>query len=113
MNKTPPPAKSRPATRLKLAGILVLVFGLSGAGLIYWRGTQSEDWSDNPAMLRYHQPAEQQMQMLYGKQGRLIGDLSNRLQQPGTQALLLAAVTIIVAGGCFYLAKPRTDGEST
>ena len=107
MNEKVPSAKSQTEKRLQLAGILVLVFGLSGAGLLYWRGTQSEDWSDNPAMLRYNQPAEQQMQILYGKQGRLIEVLSTSLKQPGTQALLLAAATVIIAGGCFYLSKPR------
>lgn len=107
MNEKVPSTKSQTEKRLRLAGVLVLVVGLSGAGLLYWRGTQAEDWSDNPAMLRYNQPAEQQMQMLYGKQGRLIEDLSTSLKQPGTQALLIGAVSIIISGGCFYLSKPR------
>jgi hypothetical protein len=50
--------------------------------------------------------------MLYGKEGLLIEDLRNDLQQPGTQALLIVTASGVVAAGCFLLARfpEKKDG---
>lgn len=53
------------------------------------------------------------MEMLYGKQGRLIQELTDAAEKPGTQALALAAVSIVVAAFCFYLARPAPPESQT
>lgn len=112
MNDIPPAGFSKQGSRLKLAGIVVLALGLGGAGLVYWLGTRSADLSGDLSMVRYNQPQKQQMERLYGKQGRLIQDITNGLKQPGTQAFLIAAVSAIVAAGCFYFARTPQDDNA-
>jgi hypothetical protein len=93
------------ARRLKIAGVIVLTLGIAGAGAVYWIGTRSTDLSDDPSMLGYDKPEKRQMEILYGKSGQLIEDWSNDLKQPGTQAVIIAAVSVIFASGCFYFAR--------
>jgi len=97
-------ARRRPR-QLRLAGVIVLFLGIGGAGTVYWRGTRAADLSDDPAMLGYNRAEERQMGILYGKQGELIEDFSNDLKQPGTQAGIILAATVAIAGGCFYFAR--------
>jgi hypothetical protein len=106
-DKTPGPASSdkRRARRLKAIGVIVLLLGIAVAGTVYWMGTRSADLSDDPSMLGYDKPEERQMEILYGKQGELIEDWLDDLKQPGTQAILIAAVSAIIASGCFYFAR--------
>lgn len=100
------------ARKLKTIGILVLILGMAGAGMVYWIGTRSPDLSDDPSMLGYDRAETQQMGILYGKQGEFIEDLSNDLKQPGTQAVLIAVASVIVASGCFYFARLLDDDEN-
>lgn len=97
------------AKKLKLTGVIVLLLGLAGAGAVYWLGTRSADLSADPAMAGFDRANTRQMEMLYGKQGELIENWSNDLKQPGTQAILIAVFSIIVAGGCFYFARLSDD----
>ena len=67
-----------------------------------------DDW------LRGNARAEsRQMGVLYGKMGILISQWSDDLKQPGTQAIVIAAVSILVAAGCFYFARLSDDGAET
>ena len=68
-------------------------------------GNRSADLSDDLSMVGYNKSEERQMEILYGKQGELIEDWSNDLEQPGTQAILIIAAVALVAGGCFYFAR--------
>ncbi|MGH7990464.1 MAG: hypothetical protein ACREDS_09790 [Limisphaerales bacterium] len=112
-DKTPISISSskRRARQLKITGIVVLLAGIAGAGVVYWLGTRNADLSDDPSMLGYDRAETQQMGILYGKQGEFIEDLSNDLKQPGTQAILIAVVSIIVASGCFYFARLLDDDD--
>jgi hypothetical protein len=86
-----------------LTGVIVLLAGLAGAGIVY--GTRSPDLSDDLSMLRFNRAEQRQMGMLYGKMGTLIEDWSDDLKQPGTQAILIAGVSALIAGACFYFAR--------
>ena len=98
----------RQARMFRLAGLMVLVLGIGGAGLLYWRGTRAQDLSDNPSMLGYDRAADRQTEMLYGRQGLLIDELTDYLKQPGTQAVILLVASGIIAAGCFRFAKILT-----
>ncbi len=49
------------------------------------------------------------MGVLYGKMGVLILEWSDDLKQPGTQAVIIVAVSILIAAGCFYFARLSDD----
>ena len=51
------------------------------------------------------QAQTRQMGQLYGKSGLMIEKWANDLKQPGTQAVLIAAFSALVFGGCFYFAR--------
>ena len=103
--KTSPDSSSKRAARLRIIGTVVLVLGLGSAGLVYWLGTRSPDVSDDLSMLGYNKAQTRQMGMLYGKMGPVIEEWFDDLKQPGTQAEIIVAVSILVAAGCFYFAR--------
>jgi peptidoglycan/LPS O-acetylase OafA/YrhL len=114
-DKTPEPVASarRRVRRYRMTGVIVLLLGLGSAGAVYWRGSHSADLADDPSMAGYYKAEARQMGMLYGKEGLLIEDLSNDLKQPGTQAFLIIAASIVGAAGCFYFApQPGEDDET-
>ena len=100
-----PAARRRRARRFRVAGMLVLLLGLGGAGVVYWRGTRAGEAPVDDSLIGYSKIETRQMEIMYGKQGLLLEDLKEDLRQPGNQAFLLAAAAAALAGGCFYLAR--------
>ena len=96
---------SRRTARLRMIGIIVLLLGISGAGAVYWLGTRSADVSDDLSMVGYNKVRTRQMGMLYGKMGPVIEEWFDDLKQPGTQAEIIVAISILMAAGCFYFAR--------
>jgi hypothetical protein len=111
-DKTPSPLSSskRRARKLRIIGVIALALGIAGAGIVYWLRTREADVSGDISMAGYNKSEQRQMAILYGKQGELIEDWSNDLKQPGTQAIIIAAVSIIIAAGSFYFAR-LLDGD--
>ncbi len=56
-------------------------------------------------MVGFRRSEERQMGILYGKQGQLIEAFHDSLKQPGTQALLILGVAVVVAVGGFHIAR--------
>ena len=102
---SPVSSARRKARRFRITGVVVSLLGISVAGIIYWLGTRSPDVSGDLSMVGYDRREQQQMGVLYGKQGELIEDLTNDLKQPGTQAILIIVTAALVAGCCFYFAR--------
>jgi hypothetical protein len=100
-----PHSSSRRAARLRTIGLIVLMLGLGSAGLVYWLGTRSPDVMDDLSMVGYNKAQTRQMGMLYGKMGPVIEEWFDDLKQPGTQAEIIVAVSILIAAGCFYFAR--------
>jgi hypothetical protein len=109
----PDSSSKRRARKLRITGFIVLLAGIVGAGVVYWLGTRSPDASDDLSMLGYDKPEERQMEILYGKQGEFIEDLTNDLKQPGTQTFIIAAASILIASGCFYFARLSDMDDET
>jgi len=101
----PPTALRRRARRLRIGAGICLLVGLAGAGAVYWLGARAPDYSGDPAMVGFRRAEERQMGQLYGKQGQLIEDFNDSLKQPGTQALLILGAAVVVAAGCFRMAR--------
>jgi hypothetical protein len=68
---------------------------------------------DDPAMAGYSKPEQMQMGTLYGKMGLMTSDLLDDLKQPGTQAILIAVFSVLVAFVCFFLADRWVDDEES
>ena len=106
-DKTPDPisAVRRRVRRYRITGIIILLLGFGVAGVVYWLGTRAAELSDDRSMAGFYKAESRQMGMLYGKEGLLVEDMFNDLKQPGTQALLIVATSIVIAAGCFYFAR--------
>ncbi|MGA3285621.1 MAG: hypothetical protein ABSD57_14335 [Verrucomicrobiota bacterium] len=110
---TSPDSVTRRAKRLKAIGIIVLVLGISSAGVVYWLGTRSPNLNDDLSMVGFNRAEQRQMGQLYGKMGLIIEEWFDDLKQPGTQAILIAAVSALVAAGCFYFARLSDNNDET
>jgi len=108
-----PDSSSKRSWRLKIIGVIVLALGLGSAGLVYWLGTRSPDLSDDLSMLGFNKAQTRQMGMLYGKMGLFTEDLLDDLKRPSAQATIIAAVSSLIAAGCFYFSRmPDSDDET-
>ena len=94
---------------LRIIGVVVLCLGFACAAAIYWARTHSAEPSEDELLPGNAKAESHQMELLYGKMGLLTMELSDDLKQPGTQALLIAAVSILGAAGCFYFARLTDD----
>jgi len=111
-----PHASSRLRAWLRGIGAIVLLLGLVCAGAVYWTGTHGPEGMDGPdeRLLEGPSRAERhQVGLLYGKFGLRILDMMNGLKRPGTQAVIVAAVLILIAGGCLYIAHVLDRDDDT
>jgi hypothetical protein len=100
---------NREKARLRLAGIIVLSLGLISAGILYWARTRDSNLDQyREAQARAE---SRQMQILYGASGGLTEDLTNALERPASQAMIIAAVSALISGACFYLGRPLPESE--
>lgn len=99
------------SAKLRLAGGLILVAGMVGAGVVYWIGQRGEAFANDPAMAGYDKQQTEQMARLYGKSGQLMDDLTNSLKKPGTQAGLIFGGSMVASLICFHLARPVVNKE--
>ena len=56
-------------------------------------------------MLGYDKAASRQAGTLYGQQGVMVQQWSDDLKEPGTQAVVIVVASVLMAGGCLYMAK--------
>jgi hypothetical protein len=111
--QTSPSSLQREKTRLRWIGLVVLLVGFSSAGLVYWTGNRSEDSGLEQYKEAQTRAESRQMQMLYGTSGGVMEDFLNSLKRPGTQALAIAGITVLIAAGCFYLGRPLPGPDET
>jgi hypothetical protein len=102
-------ALNREKARLRLAGVVILSAGLISAGILYW--ARSRDANLDQYREAQARAETRQMQLLYGSSGGLAEDLSNALKKPANQAVIIAAVSGLIAAGCFYLGRPLPEGD--
>ncbi len=105
-----PRSTRRAGARLRLAGFLALALGLGGAGVVYWTGTAPPDLSDDVATARTSKTQARAIEVNVGKMGLFMADLMEDFQDPGRQAMAIAAGSVFVAGGCFYFARLQARG---
>ena len=113
MNGEPPdsPPSSRQASKLNLAGIIILVIGFVISGVVYELGQRAEDPDLDPSMIGFEKQQNAQMERMYGKSGELMEDLTEGLKQPGTQAGIILAISFVTSLICFRFARPIPEEE--
>jgi hypothetical protein len=110
--KTPSSSSShKPGARLRMIGVIVLLLGMSSACIVYWIGSRSADLRDDPLMAGYYKSESRQVEVLIGKMGLVLVDLIDDLKRPGTQAVIIAATSAIIAFVCFYFARLLEYGD--
>ena|SRR5690348_9251918 len=95
--------------RLRVTGAVVLLLGLAIAGAVYGIRTRAGEPAEEELLAENATAESRQMEVLYGRMGLLTKELSEDLTRPGTQTLIIATVSILVAGGCFYFARLEDD----
>jgi hypothetical protein len=100
---------------LRIAGILILLFGVGGASLLYWSAhTGARTRTMNELMPGYAEARARQRAILMGSVVASLMDDLDALHEPDTQAAVLAIVATIAALGCFRIAAMiGSDFEST
>jgi hypothetical protein len=110
-NTSPGLVSSRKAgARLRTVGVLVLLLGLSGAGLVYWMGAPPVDLSDDVATPATSKREARAIEANVGKMGLFMSDFLEDWQYPGTKAGAIAVASFLVASGCFYFARLQARG---
>ena len=95
-----------PASWLRIAGILVLLFGLGGASLLYWSAhTGARTRTIQDLLPGYAEARTRQRGILMGSVVAGLMDDLDALYEPDTQAAILAIVATIMALGCFRIAS--------
>jgi hypothetical protein len=111
-----PSARSTPANRLRFIGSGVLVLGLTAAYLFYRARSQSVAPTMDDLLPGYSERRARQTGILMG--GFVVSLLQgfDKLQEPSSQALIIAGVSVLVALCCFRVAwlmdRPADDGQS-
>ena len=97
---------------LNYVGLFILIAGMGTAEVIYWRSLHQEagDFVDSPYDSRVF---EQTMERTVGVFGLLMDEWSRgvaKLEEPKPLAITIAVVSMMAAGGCFFVAS-RMEGE--
>lgn len=92
---------------LNYIGIAILILGLASGEFIYWRSLKNAtaDDADSPYDSRVY---EQDVERTIGVFGLIMDEISRsigRLREPGPMGITVAVVSVVAAGGCFFVAS--------
>jgi hypothetical protein len=101
-------------TFLNYAGIFILIAGMCTGEFIYWRslhgGAGAGD--EDPLSWQYDSRVYQrEIAVNVGTFGLIMDKLSRSASSPGSLAIIITVVSVLAAGGCFFVASrlPRDD----
>jgi hypothetical protein len=97
-------AVRRQAARLRIVATLILVVGVAGAGVLYWIKTRDAAPTLEDLMPGSTAARERQVGIMLGTLGVNLLEGWAYLQRPGSEAILIIAVAVVVALGCFRIA---------
>jgi len=99
------------ATILNMVGLIVLLVGISSAGLIYGSGQKpptfestTGEWKDGSLSLTESKTATRNIELYGGKLEVLMVQWQERLQHPTSIAIITGAVSVVIALSCFLVA---------
>ena len=94
--------------RWRLAGKIILVAGLCYAPIHYVYASRSADERLGDLLPAYDKTMDREMRVQMGTFGMVLMQWRDALEQPGTQAILIAIGAALTAKGCYYVAD-RAD----
>jgi len=101
------------SARVRKAGWIVLVCGIAGACLFYWMQTRTSSAALDELVAGYERARERNMGIMMGTLGVQMTQWMEAFEQPGLQAVLIAAGSTLIAAICFRVAwlmdLPPTD----
>ena len=97
--------------RLRFIGAALLVLGIATAGLVYRHGMRYAAVMHDPSMLAFYKAETRQMGEFYGQMGLVFERFIQDLREPGTQARLIVAASMLACAVCFYVASGMEDVE--
>ena len=102
----------KPSTRLRIAGRLVLVCGVTAAIIFYWINTRTAAPAVDELAAGYFKARGRQIGQLMGGIGVTLTQWADVLQQPWAEALLIAGCSVLVAWVCFRLSESADEPEN-
>jgi multisubunit Na+/H+ antiporter MnhC subunit len=112
-----PSGRSTPANWLRFIASGVLVLGLASAYAFYRVRSQSVAPTLDDLLPGYSERRARQTGILMGGFVASMLEGADKLKEPATQALIIAAVAVVVALCCFRVAslmeRPADDGEDS
>src|ERR1700726_3992636 len=85
-------------------GFVVVGLGIPGAGLFYWIEVRAAAPMIDELLPDYSRERTRDIGIMMGTLGVLMLGWTDALQRPGTQAIIIAAASALVALVCFRLA---------
>jgi hypothetical protein len=101
----------KPSERLRVIGIFVLVLGITGACVFYVVESRSAAPTLEDLLPDYARSQARQIGILMGNFGVLMFQWSQALGRPGTQAIIIAAISALVTLGYFRAARLLDEEE--
>jgi hypothetical protein len=99
----------RESGRLRVIGTIVLVLGIAGAGLFYWIKARPAGPAMDDLLPGYSRSQAREIGALMGHTGVMMIEWQDALARPGTQAILIAAVSALFASYFFRAAWVLDD----
>jgi len=108
-------SQSTPANRLRFIASGVLVLGLTAAYVFYRVRSQSREPTMDELLPGYSERSARQTGIIMGSFVVSLLHGADKLQEPSTQALIIAGVSVLVALCCFRVAwlmdRPADDAQ--
>jgi hypothetical protein len=96
---------------LRRVGVGVLIVGILAAAWVYWNGTRNWQPGEEELLAGYQKQMNREMAVQMGTFGLVMMQWTNALKRPGTQAVIVATGSALLAWGCFRLAREHEGGE--
>jgi hypothetical protein len=102
----------RPSDRQRAIGWVVLGSGLVAGAARYWIMTRDADLALNDATaLGYSRSLQHGMDVMMGRSGQLLTDMSNVMTSPAGEALIIAGGAALLAAYFFRVAWVLDDAD--
>ena len=103
----------RESERLRAIGVLVLMLGIVGAGLYYWHEFRPATRTIADLQPDYEKARARDIGRMMGHSGVMMLEWQDALDLPGTQAVIIAAVSGLFALYFFRAAWVLDEDERT
>ncbi len=98
--------------KLRAVGTALLIGGLAVAAVIYaFAPIQVPE--DDPSLAEYFDKRDLAARQMWGNEGPLMVSILDSLKRPTTYSVIIAVVSVLGSGVCFWLAQePKDVGEA-